>query len=155
MWNSKLTMHSDIGMWICIGIFCDLVCNLQFIQHQRLVTSGGNIEKAMWVFNCLCRPGWFGQNWKLYKSWVSSHLVYLFRSKKANAHKMSFVCQSISILFIVLRIYNSDTNLKVFIHSFLKRMSSSHEYWAGMWEQYVSCWKNPNSNAINHHWQQQ
>ena len=29
---------------------------------QRFVSSIGNIEKAMWVFNCLGRLGWFGQS---------------------------------------------------------------------------------------------
>ena len=29
---------------------------------QRFVSSIGNIEKAMWVFNCLDRLGWFGQS---------------------------------------------------------------------------------------------
>ena len=30
--------------------------------NQRYVASIGNIEKAMWVFNCLGRPGCFGSN---------------------------------------------------------------------------------------------
>ena len=29
---------------------------------QRFVSSIGNIEKAMRVFNCLCRSDWFGQS---------------------------------------------------------------------------------------------
>ena len=29
---------------------------------QRFVSSIGNIEKAMWVFNCRGRSGWFGQS---------------------------------------------------------------------------------------------
>jgi hypothetical protein len=29
---------------------------------QRFVSSIGNIEKAMWVFNSLGRSGWFGQS---------------------------------------------------------------------------------------------
>ena len=32
-------------------------------ERQRFVSSIGNIEKAMWVFNCLGRLGWFGQYW--------------------------------------------------------------------------------------------
>ena len=33
-----------------------------FCVQQRFVSSIGNIEKAMWVFNCLGRSGWFGQS---------------------------------------------------------------------------------------------
>ena len=29
---------------------------------QRFVSSIGNIEKAMWVFNCMGRSGWYGQS---------------------------------------------------------------------------------------------
>ena len=31
-------------------------------SNQRFVSSIGKIEKAMWVFNCLGRSGWFGQS---------------------------------------------------------------------------------------------
>ena len=31
-------------------------------ERQRFVSSIGNIEKAMWVFNWLGRSGWFGQS---------------------------------------------------------------------------------------------
>ena len=31
-------------------------------ERQRFVSSIGNIEKAMWIFICLGRSGWFGQS---------------------------------------------------------------------------------------------
>ena len=72
--------------------------------------------------------------------------------KQAKAHEMNFVCQRISILFIALRIYNFDTNLKVFIHSFLKGCRHHMNIIEQVCENNTfRVEKNPNSNAINHH----
>ena len=56
-------LHQPMKLWREMnGKSNFLILAIIISSYQRFVSSIENIEKAMWVFNCLGRSGWFGRS---------------------------------------------------------------------------------------------